>query len=69
MSDSQNREHNRSRVLAAADRITSNRQASLEWFGRQLAAFDGKTPEELVAQGRVDDLLDYLASVSSGFVG
>jgi len=69
MSTSQCRESGRSRVLAAADRVTSNREASLEWFGRPLAAFGGKTPEELVALGRADDLVGYLDSVSSGFVG
>ena len=58
-----------SRVIAAADRVTSNRESSLEWFGRPLDAFGGKTPEELVTLGRADDVVGYLDSVSSGFVG
>ncbi len=69
MSVSQSRASDRSRVLAAADRVTASREATLEWFRRPLAAFDGKTPADLVALGRVDDVVAYLDSVSSGFVG
>lgn len=69
MSSSQSCESDHSRVLAAADRVTSNREASMEWFRRPLTEFGNKTPEELVALGRTDDLLSYLESFSSGFVG
>ena len=69
MGSSQSRESGRSRVIVAADRVTSNREVSLEWFGRPLDAFGGKTPEELVTLGRADDVVGYLDSVSSGFVG
>lgn len=69
MTSSQSRESDRSRVLAAADRVTSNRAASLEWYGRPSDVFGGKTPEDLVSLGRADDVVGYLDSVSSGFVG
>ena len=69
MGSSQSRESGRSRVIVAADRVTSNREVSLEWFGRPLDAFGGKTPEELVGLGRADDVIGYLDSASSGFVG
>jgi hypothetical protein len=34
-----------------------------------LREFKGKTPEELVSIGRVEDVIAYLNSISSGYVG
>lgn len=57
------------KVLAAADLATGDRAASLAWLDRPLAAFGGQTPEALVASGRTNDVIRYLDSFSSGFVG
>lgn len=57
------------RVLEAADRVTFSREVSIEWMRSPLASFGGKTAEELVIEGRADDLVGYLESVASGFAG
>ena len=57
------------RVLAAADQVTADREESLAWLKRPLAALGGQTPETLVASGQADDVIRYLDSVSNGFVG
>lgn len=57
------------RVLAAADLVTVNREESVAWLERPLVAFGGQTPRALVASGRTDDVICYLGSLSSGFVG
>ena len=69
MTNSQVRDTKLLKVLAAADQVTANREESLAWLERPLAAFGGQTPETLVASGRADDVIKYLDSVSSGFVG
>lgn len=57
------------RVLAVADRISGDRQASLAWLQLPLKEFGDLTPDNLVSMGRADDLVAYLESISSGFVG
>jgi hypothetical protein len=69
MTDTPNQESDLDMVLSLADRISGNRQESLLWLRRQLQIFHGKSPENLVLRGRVDDLVAYFNSVSVGFVG
>jgi hypothetical protein len=45
-------------------------QPAIFWYRNEsLAAFDHKTAEALVAEGRAADVLDLLASYQAGFVG
>lgn len=45
-------------------------QAAIYWYRNEpLAAFDHKTAELLVAEGRASDVLDLLESYQAGFVG
>lgn len=57
------------RVLRVAEAISGDRDKAVAWLQEPIATFDGKTALELVAEGRTDDLLGYLASIESGFVG
>jgi hypothetical protein len=57
------------RILLAAEAISGDRDKAVAWLQDPIATFGGKTALELVAEGRTDDLLGYLASFESGFVG
>lgn len=57
------------RVLQAAEAISGDRDKAVAWLQGPIATFGGKTALELVAAGRTDDLLGYLASFESGYVG
>lgn len=55
------------RVLAAAFRVSPNRDRTLHWFiNQQIADFENKTPAELVKLGRSDAVLKYLATLEAG---
>lgn len=57
------------RVLQAAEAISGDRDKAVAWLQEPIAAFGGKTALELVAEGRTDDLLGYIQSFESGYVG
>lgn len=59
------------RVLqAATDAAGGDREKALNWFRTQgLAPFNGKTAELLVREGRADDVVRLLNSISSGASG
>ncbi|ULU23684.1 DUF2384 protein [Dyella terrae] len=57
------------RVLQAVEAISGDRDKAVAWLQEPLVTFGGKTALELVAEGRTDDLLGYLASFESGYVG
>lgn len=59
----------KSRVIAAAEAISGDHDKAVAWLQEPIATFGGKTALELVAEGRTDDLLGYLASIESGYVG
>jgi uncharacterized protein (DUF2384 family) len=40
--------------------------AANEWMNRPLAAFDGKTPAQLVGEGREMEVLAHVRSIESG---
>ena len=57
------------RIITAAESISGDRSKAVEWLNQPLATFDGKMPLELIAEGRTDDVMGYLQSCESGFVG
>jgi hypothetical protein len=58
------------RVLDAAVAITGDPAAALSWLMfTPIDAFKGKTGVQLVDDGRAEDLIAYLQSIGSGFVG
>jgi hypothetical protein len=57
------------KVLSRIDGITGERQRSLAWLQSPLKEFGGQTPQRLVELGRAEDVLGFLDSMSSGFVG
>jgi len=57
------------RVALAAAAIIGGHAKAVEWLNQPLATFDGKTPLQLIDEGRTDSVLRYLESVASGFVG
>lgn len=57
------------RVLLAAEAISGDRDKAVAWLQEPIATFGGKTALELVAEGRTDDLLGYIQSFESGYVG
>lgn len=57
-------------ILRAATALSGDPAVALEWYcSDQIAIFDAKTPEQLVNEGRCDDLLRYLQSLEAGFAG
>lgn len=57
------------RVLLAAEAVSGDRQKAIEWLTEPLDTFGGKTPQELIGEGRACTVLDYLESIAPGFVG
>lgn len=58
------------RVLSAASAVQPNQDRALFLIkNAPIPAFRHKTIMQLVAEGRTDDAIDYLESVSSGYVG
>jgi hypothetical protein len=54
-------------VLAAATLYSGNLTRAIYWYRNQpIDILDFKTPEELVAEGRVDQLLRYIATLEAG---
>lgn len=58
------------RVIKAATDLTGDLRRALFWYRAEpLAAFGYRTAERLVAEGRTDDLLSYVASLEAGAAG
>lgn len=57
------------RVMQAVEAISGDHDRAVAWLQEPLPTFDGKTALELIAEGRTDAVLRYLASIASGFVG
>lgn len=57
------------RVIDLAESISGDRTKAIEWLKQPLATFGGKTPLQLIAEGRTDDVIGYLESIESGYVG
>jgi len=58
-----------SRVISAAEMIAGNHAKAVAWLDQAIAAFDGKTPLQLIAEGHIDIVIGYLRSIESGFSG
>lgn len=56
-------------VMHKAREITGNDDAASAWMNEALAALDGKTPAQLVGEGREEDVLRYIDSFRSGASG
>lgn len=58
------------RVILAATEFLGEANTASSWFKNEpLSAFAFKTAEHLVAQGRTEDVLRYLASLEAGAAG
>ncbi|MGO4503836.1 MULTISPECIES: antitoxin Xre/MbcA/ParS toxin-binding domain-containing protein [unclassified Dyella] len=57
------------RVADIAESISGDRDKAIEWMSQPLATFAGRTALELIAEGSTDDVIGYLQSCSSGYVG
>lgn len=58
------------RVLSAAHALAGDTDRALFWFRNQpIPEFDHLTPMQLVERGKVQALIDYIESISSGAAG
>ncbi|MBB2983395.1 hypothetical protein [Paraburkholderia tropica] len=58
------------RVIRAATDISGDVNQALFWYRNEpLPVFDYKTAEQLVSDGRTDDLLRYVSSLEAGGAG
>lgn len=58
------------RVISAATDTFGSRETAIIWMMNDpIPAFRTKTAYNLVTEGRVDDVVEYLDSIASGFVG
>lgn len=58
------------RVLSAAHQLSGDLDTALFWFRNQpIPEFNHFTPLQLVEQGKVQALIDYIDSISSGAAG
>lgn len=56
-------------IVDLAEGISGARHVVMSWLNRGLEPYDGKSPLQLIAEGRKSDLVDYLRSISAGFTG
>jgi len=55
------------KILAVAEEMAGDKQRAVIWFEQQpIPSWGGKTACELVQEGKVDKVLDYLEGVKSG---
>ncbi|MBY8610678.1 DUF2384 domain-containing protein, partial [Burkholderia arboris] len=58
------------RIIRAATDISGDVQRALFWYRNEpLPTFDYKTAEQLVSEGRTEDLLRYVTSLEAGAAG
>ncbi|KVT48316.1 hypothetical protein [Burkholderia ubonensis] len=58
------------RIIRAATDISGDVQRTLFWYRNEpLPTFDYKTAEQLVSEGRTEDLLRYVTSLETGAAG
>lgn len=53
-------------VMHQARSIAQTDDAASAWMNEPLPAFGGKTPAELVQDGRADEILAYIGSLQAG---
>lgn len=60
----------REAVLRAATELNGDLATASAWYSSAaLSTFDGKTPAQLVDEGRVADVLRYIEVLDAGFCG
>jgi uncharacterized protein (DUF2384 family) len=52
-------------VMHAVRDIAGSDDAASAWMAEPLAAFDGRTPAQLVSDGRTEELLAYVSTLTS----
>lgn len=57
------------RVLAAAELVVGDHTLANRWFNEPLQVFNHRTPADMVQMGQCQDVIDYLNSISCGYVG
>jgi uncharacterized protein (DUF2384 family) len=53
-------------VMHEARRLVASDDAASEWMSQPLTAFDGKTPAQLVGEGREQEVLAHVRSLARG---
>lgn len=56
-------------IMHSVRGIAGNDDAASAWMDKALPEFDGKTPAQLVSEGRADEVLGYINALSPGSVG
>lgn len=56
----------REKAISSVIAWAGSREAALVWLSRPLPSFGGKSPEDLIAQGRGDALLAHIERIGSG---
>jgi uncharacterized protein (DUF2384 family) len=56
-------------IMHKVREIAENDDAASAWMDEPLPKFDGKTPADLVSEGRADDVLAYISSLKPGSSG
>ncbi|MCA8426889.1 hypothetical protein LGN30_27310 [Burkholderia seminalis] len=57
-------------VICAATQISGNRCSTIDWFrNERLPVFEDQTAQQLVSDGRADDVLRYIKALEAGAVG
>ncbi|RQT27100.1 hypothetical protein DF036_30525 [Burkholderia contaminans] len=57
-------------IISAATELMASRWHAFYWFCNEpLSAFGGKIAEQLVSEGRTDDVLRYVKSLEAGAAG
>ena len=58
------------RVIRAASDVSRSIENAIYWFkNNPIPAFNYKTSQDLVSEGRVDTLIQYIESLHAGFTG
>lgn len=58
------------KVIQAAADVSGDLQSALSWYRNEpLTTFDDKTAEQLVSDGRTEDLVRYILALREGAVG
>jgi uncharacterized protein (DUF2384 family) len=50
-------------IMHTVRKIAGNDDAASAWMDEPLPKFDGKTPAQLVSEGRADEVLGYISSL------
>lgn len=63
------RQRNALQVIRAAIALSGDVEKALSWYHNEpLQPFEYKTAEQLVSEGKTDDLVSYIASLEAGGV-